>query len=100
MDNELIRKAAEAIHVVSERHMGEPNCFQWRVGDLFSNLPKRRQEQMCEVAEAALKVFLEHTRAQPREQVPPKCPDCGAMMLPSMKIGRYMCPSCGKVQDG
>ena len=92
MDPELIRKAAEAIlHADQQEHGGSL---------AFSELTAMDQRILCSEAEAALKVFLEHTRSQPQEQAPPKCPDCGAMMLPSMKIGRYMCPSCGKVQDG
>lgn len=92
MDSELIRKAAEAMLVDYRRRYGYP---QVRFDDALPEV----QKYWLENAEAALKVFYEQTRSQPREQAQLLCPDCGKGMIPApvcLSDGHWTCPDCGK----
>ncbi len=95
MDRELIRKAAEAIR----------DTFQYDPPKLkpalcFDEMSIRDQRRWSDIASAALKVFLEHTRTQVREQAPVKCFDCGAAMTPVWKTSAvFSCPNCGATRQ-
>ena len=99
-DDELIRKAAEAMHR-SLRVRLKKDDVVWAVTDkTFSTLSKEDQGPMLEMAEAALKVFYEHTRAQPREQAAVICPDCGHTMTPAKSsLGAWYCTYCAATQS-
>lgn len=93
MDNELIRKAAEAMHEYCRLTLRNvlPSC------DIpFDKLRPKDRRYLSGYAEAALKVFLEHTRSQPREGRGVRCPDCGAAMTPTQGTPCWTCHTCGK----
>lgn len=103
MDQELIRKAAEAIYA-----SGVKCRNQWRAGasiplhavHKWEELHSDTQDEFSEQARAALKVFYEHTRSQAREQAPPKCPDCSAEMKPTgTALVFFTCPQCGATRQ-
>jgi tRNA(Ile2) C34 agmatinyltransferase TiaS len=89
-DEELIRKAAEALHNYFQRN--QPDNLKM----LFVELHPDAQAAFERRARVCLQVFYEHTRSQPREQAPPKCPDCSAeMKLTGTALVFFTCPSCG-----
>lgn len=92
VDTELIRKAAAAIW--DAMGVGRPETDA-----PFDSLAPEIQEDFVRMAEAALKVFYEHTRGQTRERKPPNCPDCGQVMTPGeTHQGVWFCRSCGRSQ--
>lgn len=97
MDQALIRKAAEAMHeawkawIVSRGEIVVPD-FDKPFNDLHET---RKAGNLC-LAEAALKVFYEHTRSQPREGQGVRCQDCGAAMTPVAGTPCWTCHACGR----
>ena len=86
MNQELIRKAAEAIQKECSPKDGIP----------FEQLHPDAKQYRMRQAEAALKVFYEHTRSQPREGHGVRCQDCGSAMTPRQGTPCWTCHSCGR----
>ncbi len=96
MEQELIRKAADAI---ARAEFGIPEGTP--ISEEMSRQLSPMRERLTLWAEAALKVFYEHTRGQTREGHGVRCPDCGAAMHPNTKGSLenrnfWECADCGK----
>jgi hypothetical protein len=109
MDQELIRKAAEAIwkKFREQYAQGCPLPIPDRSASAaWGRLPITEKASVEGWANVALTVFYEHTRAQTRGQRV-VCPDCSGQMVPCSDIyvdgkgaheGTLRCPNCGKTQ--
>lgn len=83
MDQELIRKAAEAIHGRYRQRVSKEVALRVELSSEahhdhgvlspFHHLSLSQRIFFCEIAKAALKVFYEHTRGQTRERAMPNC---------------------------
>jgi peptide subunit release factor 1 (eRF1) len=94
MDQELIRKAAEAIWEI-ERIPSEA-FGRVQINLPYDKVPRGIRDHIEAKVKAALTVFYEHTRAQKRERHGVSCPDCNAAMIPTTGSSHWTCPNCGK----
>ena len=93
MDDDLIRKAAEALYKQSWRN----DQLTPAVLPEYETLHPQAKAAYERRAKVCLEVFYEHTRAQKRTRHGVTCPDCNAAMMPAPdSLGHWVCPDCGE----